>query len=478
MYVNASEMPWILTMIDVDADGEATSGELVYANECLYCHGVDRQGDQLGVYPALTDLPARLSRTTVEDVVRAGTGAMPSHEHLSVDEVTALLDHLPSVPIGQRGSYAAYREPWAVASNTPYRRYKSWMYEGDIKSPLIAHWPGGLEEPGRFSNRPGHVIDIMATALELASIDAPADDSIAPPEGQSFLGVITGGTVCDHDALYWEHLGHRAIRKDGWKAVFTSLTERWELFRLDDDPTEIDDVGDDQPDRLAELIATWTAWAAASVPVGNLYSERSAAIGVGSRGAPGRQVTRRERNAGQQDRNSRKRRWVRRADAEEHPPHDSRHRERPDQSEPHAQQRQAHALAKDEAEDLVSARSKRHPDTEFLVSLCDGVRHHAVDAHGDKHQTEQAEGTEQHCVQSTHRRRCLDHLIHQPDAGDRNVGVEIVDDLSNRSGQAERIPGGLHDQRQGPRPGSPGSRETASAGDRTLAARRRPGRGA
>ncbi len=94
MYVNASEMPWILTMIDVDADGEATPGELVYANECLYCHGVDRQGDQLGVYPALTDLPARLSRTTVEDVVRAGTGAMPSHEHLSDDEVTALLDHL------------------------------------------------------------------------------------------------------------------------------------------------------------------------------------------------------------------------------------------------------------------------------------------------------------------------------------------------------------------------------------------------
>ena len=219
----------------------------------VYAAMVDRMDQGIGRIVAALTAAGLLDDTLI--LFLADNGA-------SAENIEARNLHDPSVPIGERGSYAAYREPWAVASNTPYRRYRSWMYEGGIKSPLIAHWPGGLEEPGRFSNRPGHVIDVMATALELAGIDTPADDSIALSEGQSFLGVITGSTVRDHDALYWEHLGHRAIRKDGWKAVFTPLTERWELFRLDDDPTEIDDVGNEHPDRLAELIATWTAWAA------------------------------------------------------------------------------------------------------------------------------------------------------------------------------------------------------------------------
>ena len=94
MYVNASEMPWILTMVAIAAGGELPLGHSVYANECLYCHGTDLQGDPLGVYPSLVDVSASLSRVAMARIVTNGAGLMPSHQYLSEDELEALLDYL------------------------------------------------------------------------------------------------------------------------------------------------------------------------------------------------------------------------------------------------------------------------------------------------------------------------------------------------------------------------------------------------
>lgn len=90
LFVNASEMPWVLTMIDV-MDGTPHTGRIAYATHCLYCHGVDREGDPLGVYPALTQLD---DEDYVRDVMRHGRGAMPSVSHLEPEVVDSLIAYL------------------------------------------------------------------------------------------------------------------------------------------------------------------------------------------------------------------------------------------------------------------------------------------------------------------------------------------------------------------------------------------------
>ncbi len=90
LYVNASEMPWVLTMIDV-ADGETHSGRLAYATHCLYCHGVEREGDPLGIYPSLENLD---DEGYVRDVIRDGLGVMPAFAHLEADEMESLVAYL------------------------------------------------------------------------------------------------------------------------------------------------------------------------------------------------------------------------------------------------------------------------------------------------------------------------------------------------------------------------------------------------
>jgi len=90
LYVNASEMPWVLTMIDV-ADGETHSGRLAYATHCLYCHSVEREGGPLGIYPSLEDLD---DESYARDVIQDGRGVMPAFAHLEAYEIESLVAYL------------------------------------------------------------------------------------------------------------------------------------------------------------------------------------------------------------------------------------------------------------------------------------------------------------------------------------------------------------------------------------------------
>ena len=127
LYVNASEMPWVLQLVEIPPGGDgllATRGHRVYATHCLHCHGVDKQGDSLGVYPALTGLQDRRSAGDVRALIVDGIGYMPSHAHLGDAELEALLAYLydsdapdpratPSMPLSD--------EPRFVVSG--YRRF-------------------------------------------------------------------------------------------------------------------------------------------------------------------------------------------------------------------------------------------------------------------------------------------------------------------------------------------------------------------
>ncbi|MCB1022617.1 MAG: arylsulfatase [Bryobacterales bacterium] len=166
----------------------------------------------------------------------------------------------PNAMPGPSTSFDAYGLPWANASNVPFRRFKSWVHEGGISSPLICHWPNGItQQAGAWTDSPGHIIDVMATCLDLAGAGYPADKT--PVEGKSLRPIFEEGKRAPHDALFWEHQGNRAVRMGDWKLVARNGSE-WELYNLATDRSELDDQSGKMPEKVAELQKAYDDWAA------------------------------------------------------------------------------------------------------------------------------------------------------------------------------------------------------------------------
>jgi arylsulfatase len=166
----------------------------------------------------------------------------------------------PDAMPGPADTYIAYGEGWANVSNTPFREYKHWVHEGGISTPLIAHWPAGIKRHGELERQPGHLIDIAATCAALAGAAYPADDKIHPLEGKSLVPAFNGEPI-DREAIYWEHEGNRAIRVGNWKLVAKGPAGEWELYDIDRDRSELDDLAAKHPERVQPMAEQWEAWA-------------------------------------------------------------------------------------------------------------------------------------------------------------------------------------------------------------------------
>ncbi len=168
--------------------------------------------------------------------------------------------HDPSVPVGSAGSFVCLGPGWSKAANTPFRRHKTWVHEGGISTPLIAHWPRGVKAKGQLHNRPGHVVDIAPTLLELAGGSWPTasgDTKIPVPSGESFASALRGSNDAARRApLWWLHEGNRALRDGQWKVV-AAKSEDWQLYDLSNDRAESKDLSQEHPEIRAQLISEW-----------------------------------------------------------------------------------------------------------------------------------------------------------------------------------------------------------------------------
>lgn len=167
---------------------------------------------------------------------------------------------------GSETTYTGIGPAWANACNTPFRFWKKESFEGGCHTPLIVHYPNGMQaKEGSLTNQVGHVMDIMPTCLELADVDYPTEyngNNITQLEGKSLSIILNGEEREGHEAIFFEHERGKAVRMGDWKLTANSATpNQWELYHLSEDATETNNIADDHPDKVASMTQAWNTWA-------------------------------------------------------------------------------------------------------------------------------------------------------------------------------------------------------------------------
>jgi arylsulfatase A-like enzyme len=199
---------------------------------------------------------------------------LDSFYHSIVDCCNNHLDN-----IGNADSYVWLGQGWAQATNPPFRMYKAFTGEGGIRVPALVHYPARIQ-PGQTIAEPLHVLDVLPTLLDAAGVSHPGASfdgrAIEEPIGHSLMPMLAGEAERTHDpeqVFAFELFGRRAIRQGSWKAVYLPFseqrtaglpeqvrTDRWQLFNIEADPAERNDLASEHPARLAQLLAQWSEY--------------------------------------------------------------------------------------------------------------------------------------------------------------------------------------------------------------------------
>lgn len=169
--------------------------------------------------------------------------------------------HDPAAAPGSAASHLCLGPGWSTVANTPFRRHKTWVHEGGICTPLIAHWPKGIAARGELRHNPGHLIDLVPTVLELTGgkrFDTWEGKPVPAAPGKSLVPAFPRDGTVAHDEIWCEHEGNRAIRVGDWKLVAAGAKSPWELYDLKNDRCETKDVAAQHPDKVRELGDRWT----------------------------------------------------------------------------------------------------------------------------------------------------------------------------------------------------------------------------
>ena len=188
--------------------------------------------------------------------------------------------------IGGPDTHSNFPLGWAMAANTPLRRYKQTPHGGGIRDPLVISWPDGIAARGELRHQFAHACDLAPTLLDIVGVAAPPEINGVrqmPIEGTSFAASLKNAAApAKTRPQYFEMFGHRGLWHAGWKAVAYHPpgtpydNDQWELFHLDEDFSETNDLAAAQPERLAALMKLW--WEEAEkhqvLPLDDRFRER------------------------------------------------------------------------------------------------------------------------------------------------------------------------------------------------------------
>lgn len=189
---------------------------------------------------------------------------------------TPLEENLKRIDVwGSEETNNHFHAGWAWAGNTPFKYFKQIVHRGGQADPLVVHWPKGIKDKGSIREQYGHIIDIGPTIMDV--LDLEPLEVIDGIKQQPFDGISMAYSFNEPDAKeqhtrqYYEQLGNRAMYIDGWKAVtihgnrmpwvLASTTpfdeDVWELYHVAEDFSESNNLAEEHPEKLKELIAEW-----------------------------------------------------------------------------------------------------------------------------------------------------------------------------------------------------------------------------
>lgn len=237
----------------------------------VYAAQIDRMDQGIGHIMEVLKKNDALDNTLIMFLSDNGGCAEPSGTQTSLAGIEKL---------GSSQSEQSYHTPWANVSVVPFRLYKSYNHQGGITTPLIVHWPKGLTSTEKYTRQQGHVIDLMATILDVANIEHPGfktDTTILPLQGKSLVPALQGKPF-QRGPLFFEHEGNRAIINGDWKLVALGRAQNnqignWELYNIKNDPTEMRNLADVEVAKAEELKSQWNLWAEENqvLPLDNRY---------------------------------------------------------------------------------------------------------------------------------------------------------------------------------------------------------------
>lgn len=234
-----------------------------------------RETRRMEVYAAMVDCMDQGIGRVMDAIERAGisdetcviflsdNGGCASHSGYHDEEIKRGHEAYNTQLPGGMETFDYVAQGWGWAQNAPFRRYKVWTHEGGISTPMIVSWPGTIQ-PGTLSHQIGHVVDIMPTMLDLTGTIYPErqnDADVVPYEGISLLPEWTGGKRTEHESLCWYLYGNRAVRQGKWKLLWAGNVKKWELYDMQHDRTETNDLASQFPERVRKMETDWLRWA-------------------------------------------------------------------------------------------------------------------------------------------------------------------------------------------------------------------------
>ncbi len=228
------------------ADLSPKEREMESFRMAIFAAMVDRVDQNIGRMLAYLKHKGQLDNTLI--MLCSDNGACPFERSKRTD-----------IPPWKADSYYLYDASWATVGNTPLRHYKQTQHEGGISSPLIVNWPGKIANAGSWNRSPGHLIDLMATCLDVADVSYPENhngEAIEPLQGKTLLPLFEGKEREGHDWLYFQFSSCRAIRQGDWKAV-SFYGHAWELYNIENDRAEQRDLAKQHPEKVKTLAALW-----------------------------------------------------------------------------------------------------------------------------------------------------------------------------------------------------------------------------
>jgi arylsulfatase len=209
-----------------------------------------------------------------------------------VGKADQMMDHIDAW--GDATTFPHFAIGWAWAGDTPFQWTKQVAsHFGGTRNGMVLHWPKGIKAKGEVRTQFHHVVDVAATALEAAKVPQPKlVNGIAqrPMDGISMLYSVDAPEAADRRTTqYFEMFGNRAIYHEGWVACTRHsipwllaanptplLDDVWELYNVNEDFSEANDLARQRPEKLKELQAVFMAEAVRNhvLPIDDRRAER------------------------------------------------------------------------------------------------------------------------------------------------------------------------------------------------------------